>query len=156
MQRLRRYGFCVRPAHFNKEFLEYEPNLKIILTVRDVDDWSHSIQNHFNKRGVDNTIWCRICGALSWLGLEYDICSKMHRERLIKIAIRTRVYKGLEPDETNFKTAYLTHNQEVVESVSRENLLVLDINDEMKWEKICEFVGVQQPDAPFPHSNKAI
>ncbi|MFK8078821.1 MAG: sulfotransferase family protein [Granulosicoccus sp.] len=143
-------------AYFYKEFIGHNPDLKIILTVRDLDDWWQSIQTHFAARGVDNNYKCRIGHVLNVLGLKNNRLSKRYRERLIKIAIRLRVYKGLEPEEKSFKAAYLEHNQAVMDFVGKENLLILDINDDQKWEKICGFVGTKPPESPFPHSNKAV
>src|SRR4051812_10991585 len=43
------------------------------------------------------------------------------------------------------------HNEEVKRHVPAENLLVYEVGE--GWAPLCEFLGVDVPDEPFPHLN---
>jgi hypothetical protein len=43
------------------------------------------------------------------------------------------------------------HNEEVKRHVPAENLLVYEVGE--GWGPLCEFLGVEVPDEPFPHLN---
>jgi Sulfotransferase domain len=43
------------------------------------------------------------------------------------------------------------HNEEVKHRVPAERLLVYEIKE--GWEPLCDFLGVEEPDKPFPHLN---
>jgi hypothetical protein len=43
------------------------------------------------------------------------------------------------------------HNEEVMQHVPAEKLLVYEVGE--GWGPLCEFLGVEVPDEPFPHLN---
>jgi len=43
------------------------------------------------------------------------------------------------------------HMEEVMEFVPPERLLVYEVAQ--GWKPLCEFLGVEEPDEPFPHRN---
>ena len=43
------------------------------------------------------------------------------------------------------------HNEEVKRRVPREKLLVYEVKQ--GWGPLCDFLGVEAPDKPFPHLN---
>ena len=45
------------------------------------------------------------------------------------------------------------HNEEVKRRVPKERLLVYEVKE--GWKPLCEFLGVEEPDKPFPHLNDA-
>jgi Sulfotransferase domain len=45
------------------------------------------------------------------------------------------------------------HNEEVKRRVPKERLLVYEVKE--GWGPLCEFLGVEEPDKPFPHVNDA-
>jgi hypothetical protein len=45
------------------------------------------------------------------------------------------------------------HMEEVMEFVPPERLLVYEVAQ--GWKPLCEFLGVEEPDEPFPHRNDA-
>jgi hypothetical protein len=50
-------------------------------------------------------------------------------------------------------TAFERWNEEVKKRVPAERLLVSEVKQ--RWEPLCEFLGVEAPDKPFPHLNDA-
>ena len=62
-----------------------------------------------------------------------------------------------EGNENVYIERYERHNREVLEYFRDRpgDLLVMDIPDDAGWKKLCEFLGHDVPDRPFPHANKA-
>ena len=53
-----------------------------------------------------------------------------------------------------FLNKYKAHNQEVINYFSGRNcLLVIDFNEENKWEVICDFLNKPVPTITYPHMN---
>ncbi|MBC8122046.1 MAG: hypothetical protein H7Y22_09440 [Gemmatimonadaceae bacterium] len=70
-----------------------------------------------------------------------------------------RILYGLpfpEVSESDLVERYERHNAEV-ERYFRdrsEDLLIVDWEEESGWDKLCNFLGKDIPDEPFPHANK--
>ena len=117
---------------FYQELDEAYPGSKFILTTRGMDAWLKSCANHFDR-----------------LALQPDG---------ILTAILLDVYGCIWYDADRFARAYREHVADVTEYFrDRPNdLLVLDVNAPDKWPAICEFVGVDVPDRPYPKSNVSL
>ena len=117
---------------FYQELDEAYPGSKFILTTRGTDAWLKSCANHFDP-----------------LALQPDG---------ILTAILLDVYGCIWYDADRFARAHREHVADVTEYFrDRPNdLLVLDVNAPDKWLAICEFVGVDVPDRPYPKSNVSI
>jgi hypothetical protein len=57
------------------------------------------------------------------------------------------------PDDVteHLKSAYVRHNQYIRDNVPAERLLDFKLSD--GWGPLCEFLGKEVPDVPFPHLN---
>ena len=116
-------------AWYFQEILAAYPAAKCILTVRDEDSWWPSIEEHFNslvpvpRRAVDPFRW----------------------------QLRNLVYGSATAEEEPYRQVYRAHNARVRDSLPSEQLLVLDIVAGQGWEALCPFLGVPEPDLPFPH-----
>ena len=53
----------------------------------------------------------------------------------------------------NFSKAW---NEEIIQSIPSENLLILDVKEEEKWEKLCTFLGTTVPAKSFPRANDSL
>jgi hypothetical protein len=108
------------------------PGSKFILTVRDEDSWIRSARNHWRLMP-------------SWEADEFYTF------------LHARVYGCLEFDEKAFRAAYATHRRGVIDYFDGrpDDFLVMDITAGDGWDKLCPFLGVSVPDAPFPHRNTA-
>ncbi|NDP43842.1 MAG: hypothetical protein GZ089_14170 [Aromatoleum sp.] len=139
-------------AFFYRELLAAYPEAKAILTLREVDAWWKSIEYHFNTRAPyrDASMLRELArtrpGALS----PAVIAGEVLREQ-----IRNLVFGSPVAREFLYKKRYVEHNERVVVDIPPERLLVMDITAGDGWEKICAFLGVPVPSAPFPHGNKA-
>jgi hypothetical protein len=118
-------------AFFFPELLAAYPECRGILTIRDEDGWWRSIEEHFNHRSP----------------------VRSREENPFKWDLRMRVYGSARATESLFRARYRAHNARVLESVSPERLLVMDVAAGDGWDVLCPFLGLPQPPQPFPHQN---
>ncbi len=103
------------------------PGSKFILTIRDADSWFTSVAKHIGDLRAAHHEWIYGRGK----GLP-----KEDREHTISV--------------------YNKHNEEVIRyfKVRPDDLLVLNFTQGDRWEKLCDFLGKDIPDVPFPHYNR--
>lgn len=101
------------------------PGSKFILTRRDPDSWIASVIKHFASTHHPMQEWI--------YGVGYPL-----------------------GNEQIFLDQYHEHNRAVLEYfVDRpSDLLVLDIESDLLWVDIAEFLQAKPPNVPFPHANK--
>jgi hypothetical protein len=132
---------------FWAELLQSYPDAKVILTVRDPNEWYESAYN---------TIY-RISGAASspvfyLASLLVPAAKRMkHAQRMIIEVVWQRDLDGRFEDRGYAIETFERHNEEVKQHVPAENLLVYEVRE--GWGPLCEFLGVEMPDEPFPHLN---
>jgi hypothetical protein len=114
------------PMLFREVDAKY-PGSKFVLTVRPGHLWLRSQIEHFGTQQTPMRKW--IYGAGCPVGYE-DLY--LHR--------------------------FERHNREVQAHFAgrRTDLLVLDIAEGDAWQKLCPFLGVEIPDAAFPHANRSV
>ena len=141
------YGVTVDwPAcAFYEPLMETFLDAAVILTVRDPERWYESTRNTIYgiRRISSGPAKCIL--ALAGL-FAPGISGIVHLADDI-------VWKGTFDD--NFEDrqhairTFEHHNAEVRRRVPPERLLVYDVRD--GWEPLCDFLGVEVPDRPFPH-----
>lgn len=106
---------------------EYFPGSKFILSVRNEETWIRSVVNHFNGNPRE-----------------------MHRF----------IYGVPFPsgNEAIYLDRYRKHNQEVIAYFKNrpEDLLIIDLEKEDAWTKLCPFLKMPVPSFPFPHANRGV
>lgn len=111
---------------FYRELYEMFPEGKFILTYRNPKKWIESQVRHFGKAETPMRQW--IYG------------------------------KGCpEGNEDIYLARYKKHNQDVADFFKKKNkkLLIMNLEENNGWQKLCPYLGVSQPTQPFPHANKA-
>jgi len=124
-------------AHFPGELYAAYPDAKFILTTRDPDKWVTSVQNTiFPTIGLVQKMKDRTPVNeffLTWF-----------RDHLLK--------KFYGPDTfTNPKRIILEHNENVERIIPEDKLLVYQVGE--GWARLCQFLNVDVPHAPFPRLN---
>ncbi|HVR98764.1 MAG TPA: sulfotransferase [Thermoanaerobaculia bacterium] len=112
------------------------PGSRFVLTVREPEAWLRSVELHWEL-------------MMDWWHRYPDF--KRFQE-----FISARVYGSAGFSRERFLHAYETHRRNV-ERYFRgrpHDLLVIDICGGEGWEKLCPFLGVEVPAAPFPHANE--
>jgi len=134
---------------FYNELIVRYPDAKVILTVRDPQRWYESAYN---------TIY-RITGAASspvfyLAGLLMPRARRMKQaHQMIMELIWERDFDGRFDDRKHAIETFERHNVEVKQCVPAEKLLVYEVKE--GWGPLCEFLGVEERDKPFPHLNDA-
>jgi hypothetical protein len=116
-------------AYFWRGLADHFPEAKIILTVRNSEEWYKSAKA---------TVFTTMTDAndpQSWG----------------RAVIRTKVFGDQLDDETHCIEVLETHNAEVIRVIPPSRLLVYNVAD--GWPKLCAFLRVPVPAEPFPHSN---
>jgi hypothetical protein len=76
-----------------------------------------------------------------------------HSRRMIIEVVWQRDFDGRFEDREHAIETFERHNEEVKRHVPAENLLVYEVGE--GWAPLCEFLGVEVPDEPFPHLNES-
>lgn len=113
---------------FWKALLAHAPAAKVILTVRGADSWFESVHQTIFSAQKGVPLFGESGQALSTF-LRRDFGDKI--------------------DDRSFMVDYFERwNQAVMAAVPAERLLVLSLED--GWAPLCEFLGVDVPEVPYP------
>ena len=130
---------------FAEEFLELWPEAKVILVERDVDKWEKSFQEQvvpsfftwkatILRKCIDPWVSARFATTI-WN------CFQDH--------FHSHDQEGLS---RNTRETYLRHNEWVKKNVPKDRLLVYELGS--GWSPLCDFLGKEIPDEPFPWLNE--
>lgn len=131
------------------------PNSKFILFIRDSNSWYKSMVSHSNGMTLGNT---------------KTHCKHYRREKDYYEFLETN--KNIDKNELDehdnllelasfeqqYKQIYEIRNKEVIDFFDNKNpkcLFVCNLNDENKWKKLGEFIGINIPENFEIHSNKS-
>jgi len=138
-----------------RELVKMFPDAKVLLTVRDPVKWYNSVKNtirEIHRFRVESSLAApvRILGKLTGImkGPALYTC-------MAPTYLGTKYPGGLfgafdAGEETAIKF-YQDWVDQVIQDIQPEKLLVFDVSE--GWEPLCRFLGVPQPDFPFPHTN---
>jgi hypothetical protein len=132
-------------GHFYKELMAAYPNAKVLLSVRDPEEW---------ERSMRETVWAVRHGD-SLIRLLSDAQAHVNPrwqafiDMIDRLVWQTTFGEGDSPEQ--LIATYRRHNEEVKASVPPERLLVWDVTE--GWEPLCQFLDVPVPDTTFPHLN---
>lgn len=123
-------------ALFYRELLEAYPDAKCILTIRPEDDWLRSMKQHYEVAVPD-----------------YLRGNKL----MLEEARRTQefAYGSAQVVPWLYLKKFRDHNWAVQQAVPPERLLVVELGKNMNWASLCGFLGVPEPNTPFPRTNQS-
>jgi hypothetical protein len=132
---------------FYKELLQAYPGAKVLLTVRDPDEWYGStMRTIYAVRKARHTSWLLKFGTL-FMPRRFKAGGQVIDE-----LIWNQTFNGAFENRSYAIGIYERHNEEVKRHVPADQLLVYQLGD--GWEPLCDFLGVEVPkDTPFPHLN---
>ena len=118
-----------------QEIAAFYPRAKVILTVRDPDQWFESTQKTVLSNATDETLKGAPAAPL-----------KIVHGAALRAA-------GDRMHDRQFMTGWFEeHNSLVKRSIPAERLLVYEV--ERGWEPLCNFLNVPVPSTPFPRLNQ--
>ena len=128
-------------ASFWRELRAVYPEAKVILTLRDSQQWYTSVMN---------TIWKFSSQATGDSRTQLDEAA-MERSMMGDEIIWQGVFGGRMEDRDHVIECYERHNQEVIDTVPADKLLVYRPGD--GWEPLCGFLQKTVPDTDYPKVN---
>ena len=115
-----------------RELAEYYPDAKVVLTVRDPENWFDSVTHTIFSKEMQGSL------------------AGTPTETMMKGVIFDAF--GDQVGDRAFMTDWFSRrNQEVIDALPPERLLVFSPKE--GWAPLCSFLGVAMPDEPFPRVN---
>jgi hypothetical protein len=134
---------------FYKELLYRHPDAKVLLSVRDPEKWYESTRNTIYELSKI-TAGSRLSRVVfSFVGL--FVPGVFGIGRMGKEIIWEGTFDGRFEDKTHAIEVFERHNREVLRRVPDDRLLVYEVKQ--GWGPLCEFLGVEEPEEPFPRLN---
>jgi hypothetical protein len=126
-----------------EEMAETWPDAPVLLSVRDPESWYRSCLNSIHE-----------AKELALRGeLEGGAESPPSPEVLgmINDLIWNGTFHGRFMEKDYALDVFRRHNEDVRSKVAGDKLLVFEVRE--GWGPLCDFLGVEVPDTPFPHLN---
>lgn len=122
-------------AGFFRELHAKYPDARFVLTVRSPESWVESF---------GETIYKLLAGR--------DEAPPEMREWL-EMAVAVITKTGFPPglDREALRAAFVAHNEAVQEEIPSDRLLTFEVRQ--GWGPLCSFLGVDEPNEPFPRTN---
>jgi hypothetical protein len=136
---------------FYEELMERHPNAKVILSVRDPERWYESVRNTIYELSV--VIPRHPIYRIGYTLVSFFVFRGPGNRNLADEIIWLGTFDDRFEDKVHAIEVFERHNAEVQRRVPRDRLLVYDVK--AGWGPLCEFLGVEEPDEPFPHTNDA-
>lgn len=120
---------------FYQDIIRAHPEAKVMLSVRDPEDWFESIT-----------------GTLKGLRSVHLPVPQLKRVKRFLEASLERFFEGKVDDKAYMIAFFERHTEAVRAFVGTENVLVYDVRE--GWKPLCTFLAVDVPQKPFPRLNQ--
>ncbi|GIJ92711.1 hypothetical protein Asppvi_001989 [Aspergillus pseudoviridinutans] len=130
-------------AYFAPELIQAYPDAKVILTIRDIDEWHESVKNTLQI--ADSSLISGILGFTAKILFMPNRWNYPMFQKLNKV-----LYDG--DFKKNGRKSFEQHYDHVRSLVPPENLLEYHMKD--GWEPLCRFLGKPIPAEPVPYINQ--
>src|SRR5215203_6053395 len=138
---------------FYGELLQRHPEAKVLLSVRDPEQWYESTRSTIHELTTISThsLFSRVGLALLSL-FKFGTFTIRPLQIAEQIVVRG-TFGGKFEDKHHAIEVFNRHNEEVKRHVPPDKLLVYEVKE--GWGPLCEFLGVEEPAKPFPRLNDA-
>jgi len=136
---------------FYKELMKSYSDAKVILSVRDPERWYESVRNTIFELSV--VIPRHPIYRIGYKLVSFFVFRGSGNVDLAGEIIWQGTFDGRFEDKAYAIEVFERHNAEVQRRVPEGRLLVYDVK--AGWGPLCEFLGVEEPDEPFPRTNDA-
>ncbi len=134
---------------FYEELMERHPDAKVILSVRDPERWYESVRNTIYELSV--VIPRHPIYRIGYKLVSFFVFRGSGNVDLAGEIIWQCTFDGRFEDKHHAIEVFERHNAVVQQRVPENRLLVYDVK--AGWGPLCEFLGVDVPDEPFPRTN---
>lgn len=135
---------------YYKILMNQYPEAKVILTTRDVNKWYESTSKTIRKSGPQ-TLFAKIM-LLSKMIFNSNLRNTFKCIKFMKKTYLSKQFNGNFDSETQAKSVFFEHIENVKSHVPKDKLLVFNVSD--GWNPLCDFLELPIPNEPFPHLNK--
>jgi len=126
-------------ARYWRELCRHYPKAKVVLTVRDPDDWFDSVQ-------------ATIMGFLAGRG-EHPTPHVNAIAEMAHQTVEAQTFDNRLSDRSYATDIFRNHIVEVQSEIPADRLLTFDLRD--GWGPLCAFLNVDPPGIPFPKTNSS-
>jgi len=126
-----------------RELAERYPRAKVVLTVRDAEQWYRSARATILSQDTETrTSRLAASGGRTLVEALAPLSAAMAAHGFRR-----------DLDETETIAVFQRHNESVRAGIADDRLLVYEV--EQGWAPLCAFLGVGVPEVPFPRGNEA-
>jgi hypothetical protein len=136
---------------FYEELMQAFPEAPVILTVRDPEPWYESLRSTIYQLRKVTTGPLPVRAIFAFAGLFAP--GVTGTARLADHLVWEDTFDCRFEDRAYAMEVFERQNEVVRCRVPPERLLVFDVRE--GWAPLCDFLGVEIPDRPFPHLNEA-
>jgi hypothetical protein len=134
-------------SFFAPQLIETYPEAKVILVERDIEEWYKSMDE-----AIFGTTWgLRADLVINRLGPLYGL---QGGKTIRKIMLGFYGVRNVEEMRHVARDQYTRHYAEIRAAVPKKRLLEFRLED--GWAPLCEFLGREVPNVPFPVKNKRV
>ena len=132
-----------------KELLEVYPDAKVVLAVRDPEEWYKSFKSTLIYITPNSSLW----GVRVAVNILNRPVGRLVRATFGKWSGDYRLvdYKDYETNKERMINYYLKYNEHVKQRCPADKLLIYNIKE--GWAPLCAHLNLPIPDVPFPHEN---
>lgn len=126
-------------ARYWRQLAQHFPKAQVILSVRDPDAWFDSVQA---------TIAPFLAARGTHPSPHVNAIAEMGHQ-----AVEVQIFEDRLSDREHATQIFKKHIAEVQSEIPADRLLTFDLRD--GWRPLCDFLGVEVPDVPFPKTNSS-
>ena len=126
-------------ARYWRELAGHFPNAKVILTVRDPDEWFDSVQA---------TILPFLAARGKHPAPHVNAIAEMGHQ-----TVAVQVFNDRMSERDHAIRIFKKHIAEVQSDIPPDRLLTFDLRE--GWRPLCDFLAVDLPETPFPKTNSS-
>lgn len=134
-------------AYFYRELAAAYPEAKVVLSVRDPETWEQSMHDTIWDCLYGHSPMAHISKAREFVDPDW----RLYIELMARMWAAQGMFTGGELRPGQLADALVRYHEQVERNIPADRLLVWNVTD--GWEPLCEFLGVDVPDASFPHLN---
>jgi Sulfotransferase domain len=134
---------------FYEELMQRNPEAKVILTIRDPERWYESTRSTIYELSM--MVMRSPHFRLVFAAIRLLRFGRVAMANIAEEIIWDGTFDGRFEDKRYAIKVFNRHNEEVRRRVPPDRLLVYEVKE--GWEPLCEFLGVEVPDEPFPRLN---
>ncbi|KAI8084533.1 uncharacterized protein BX664DRAFT_337201 [Halteromyces radiatus] len=126
-----------------KELMDKYPDAKVILTLRDPNEWYDLMLN---------TIFTQVHFQLP-INAPHHLNHAVAMLKSVVLDGQTPSLADPEADRAKFIKIYNDHVEQVKQYVPAHRMLIMELNE--GWDRLCAFLGKPIPNVPYPALNYA-